>query len=148
MPNKHTAPLFAPELVGILLNCKLDGVSLHQRETGVYRALKWTKQSKNVGAISRRLPLQRAACQCGVAPSCPADQIYLISPWRCILPISLLIGFGSAIVSLLAVVAFGFIYRLFGKRPFRKNPVFLWAAMAGWMSASIALYCRIHHGSN
>ena len=60
--------------------------------------------------------------------------------------LALTIGFGSAIVSLLAVVLFGFLYRLLHGRPIRRAYFPLWALLAVLMSASFALYFRAHQG--
>jgi hypothetical protein len=62
--------------------------------------------------------------------------------------LSLLIGGGSAFVSLVVVVLFSFLYRLFRGRPIQKVHVPLWAVLAVLMSVSIALYFRMHYTSN
>jgi phosphoglycerol transferase MdoB-like AlkP superfamily enzyme len=55
------------------------------------------------------------------------------------------IGFGSALISLFIVILLGFIYRLFQRRLPQKSPVFIWGIFAVLLSASFALFCRLHH---
>jgi Co/Zn/Cd efflux system component len=56
------------------------------------------------------------------------------------------IGFGSAIISLLVVVLFSFFYRLVRGRHIQKNAVLVWAVLALLISASMAIFIRMHHG--
>jgi hypothetical protein len=62
--------------------------------------------------------------------------------------LAITIGFGSAFISLLTVVLFSFLYRLFSRRHLQKVHVPLWAVLAVLMSASFALYFRAHHSVN
>ena len=63
-------------------------------------------------------------------------------------PLSLAIGAASAFVSLFAVILFSYIYRLLRRRRLEKAHVAIWAVLAVILSASVALYFRIHHSPN
>jgi hypothetical protein len=58
--------------------------------------------------------------------------------------LAIAIGLGSAFVSLFTVFLFGFIYRLFRRRLPERAPVPIWAGIAVLLSASLALYLRLH----
>jgi hypothetical protein len=58
--------------------------------------------------------------------------------------LAFLIGAGSAFASLLIVLLLGFAYRLVRGRLPEQSPVRLWATLAILLSASSAVYCRIH----
>jgi chromate transport protein ChrA len=59
--------------------------------------------------------------------------------------LSLVVGAGSAFVSLFAVVLFSYLYRLARRRRIEKAHVPIWACLAIVLSASVALYFRIQH---
>jgi FlaA1/EpsC-like NDP-sugar epimerase len=59
-------------------------------------------------------------------------------------PIAIGVGFGSAVVSLVVVILSGFVYRLFRGRLPQRAPVPIWAVLAVLLSASAALYLRLH----
>jgi len=58
--------------------------------------------------------------------------------------LALAIGFGSAVVSLILVALSGFGHRLFRRRLPQRAPAAIWAVVAVLLSASIALFFRLH----
>jgi hypothetical protein len=69
--------------------------------------------------------------------------VFLIGMPGCV-PLAVSIGFGSAIVSLVVVIISGLVYRLFRGRLPQGAPVPIWATIAVLLSASLALYVRLH----
>jgi len=62
--------------------------------------------------------------------------------------LSLAIGTGSAFVSLLSVILFGYIYRLSRERRLQRSPAPIWAVLAVILSTAVALYFRFHGSPN
>ena len=60
---------------------------------------------------------------------------------------AVVIGFGSALVALCSVILFSYIYRFIRGRPIQRAHVFIWAAIAVLLSASLALYFRFEQKS-